>query len=208
MSDRCEFISTWVWAPAAEPPQTQSPAAALGLRLPGSGQTSRLPLLREGRHHGGILGWSPGLQHSRRCASPRWDPAPLISVQLYVNIMFYNIGLAGCQKHDFKSCPMSVRCVNIHSADRWLAFKCTGTVILLLYTHYTQLYSHLATSSVQLWRMLMCCLREWGQGASAVRPETTTPPCWIQEPTAAASLTKTQNRIPASQRSVLDRSSS
>lgn len=61
-----------------------------------------------------------------------------------------NIGLAGCQKHDFKSCPMSVRCVNIHSADQWLFklywFKCTGTVILLLYTHYTQLNSHLPSS--------------------------------------------------------------
>lgn len=71
MSNRCEFISTWVWAPTADAPSTPSPAAAL--RLPGSGQTPGLRLWEGGRHHGGILSWSPGLQHSRGCAPPRWE---------------------------------------------------------------------------------------------------------------------------------------
>lgn len=74
---RCEFISTWVWAPAAEPPPTQSPTAAPGLRLPGSGPASGLPLLRGGGHHGGVLGRSSRLQHPRRRAPSRWDlPSP------------------------------------------------------------------------------------------------------------------------------------
>lgn len=71
---RCKFISTWVWAPAPEPPPIQSPAAALGLWLPGSRQTSRLPHLRGRRHHGGIFGHSPRFQHSRWCASTGWAP--------------------------------------------------------------------------------------------------------------------------------------
>lgn len=73
VSYRCEFVSTWVWAPAEEPVQTQSPAAGLGLRLPGGRQTPHLPHAGEGWHHGGVLGWSPWLQHSRWCASPWWD---------------------------------------------------------------------------------------------------------------------------------------
>lgn len=57
-------------------------------------------------------------------------------------------------------------------------------------------------SSIQLWRMLMCCLKERVQRASGVHPETTTPASWIPKPTAAASSMKTPNQMPAFQRSV------
>lgn len=77
---------------------------------------------------------------------------------------------------------LSVRCVTIQSAD------------LIAFT--------VCSSSLQLWRMLMCCLREKGQRASAARPGVMTPPCWTRQPTAASWMT-TQSLILASQRSVV-----